>query len=390
MPTTLTVGRSAASDPAAAAAEAVRGALRGADHPIAALVLSTDQYDHDALARAVSAELGVLPWGGCCTAGVLAGGTLLRQGIGVGILSSWELLVGFGMGGPVSTGGRRAGRDAVATALAQLPPYRPDRHRALVLLPDALTGNAADVVRGAAEEAGSGITWAGGGAGDNLRFVRTAQYVRGAAHHDHVVAIAIDAPRRLGAGIRHGWRPYGPPTMVTRAEGAKALELDYEKAFDVYRRTVEQRGDRVTLEKFAAFAMTHPLGIPQADGEHVIRDPLAVAEDGGLVCVAEVPDGTLVRIMEGDRDALLSAAGLAATAAREATDGPLAGAFAFDCVSRSLLLKEDVGQEFAAFQRGLGEEVPLLGCLTFGEVGALGTGVPQFHNKTAVILAIPE
>src|SRR6185295_2355942 len=132
-----------------------------------------------------------------------------------------------------------------------------------------------------------------------------------------------DLPRPIGAGIRHGWRPYGPPTMVTKAAGAVALELEYESAFDVYSRQVTGKGDSVTKDSFAAFARTHPLGIPQADGEHVIRDPLAVDPGGGLRCVAEVPDGCLVRVMEGDPEALLSAALAAAEAARAATHGEL-------------------------------------------------------------------
>jgi hypothetical protein len=53
------------------------------------------------------------------------------------------------------------------------------------------------------------------------------------------------------------------------------------------------------------------------------------------------------------------------------------------------MLKGEITKEIYAFQRGLGPDVPLLGCLTFGEVGALGAGLPQFHNKTAVLLAIP-
>jgi hypothetical protein len=270
-----------------------------------------------------------------------------------------------------------------------LAPEVEGRHRAAILLPDALTGNAADVVRGAAEEAGTGITWAGGGAGDNLRFVRTAQYAFGRALHDHVVAVVIDSRRRLGVGIRHGWHPYGPPSLVTRALGASILELDYERAFDVYRRTAERRGDLVSPANFAQFAVSHPLGIPQADGEHVIRDPLSVGEDGSLRCVAEVPDGSLVRVMEGDEEALLRAAQAAASEARAATEGRLGGALVFDCVSRSLLLGEATRDELTALRKGIGSDVPLIGCLTFGEVAVLGAGVPQLHNKTVVVLGLP-
>src|SRR5262249_35736728 len=148
--------------------------------------------------------------------------------------------------------------------------------RTLLVLPDALTGNAAEVVRGAAHEAGAGMTWGGGGAGDNMRFVGTAQFAHGEAHSDRVVIVAIEADRAIASGIRHGWHPYGPTSQVTRAHGAVAVELDYEPAFDVYRRTALMRGDEVNSEGFARFAMMHPLGFPQANGEYVIRDPLAI------------------------------------------------------------------------------------------------------------------
>ena len=45
--------------------------------------------------------------------------------------------------------------------------------------------------------------------------------------------------------------------------------------------------------------------------------------------------------------------------------------------------------ELSAIQTGVGSSVPFLGCLTFGEVGAMGPGAPQYHNKTAVVLALP-
>jgi hypothetical protein len=385
----LHTGKSAALDAGAAVREAVREALRDAQQPEFALVLCTDQYDVGALVEAVNTGLGAIPWAGCCTAGVYTDAEVLLRGVVVGILSGGDVRIGVGLGGPVSQDARAAGATAVAQALATLGAPTASHCRALIVLPDALTGNAADVVRGAAHEAGAGMVWAGGGAGDNMRFVGTAQFAHGEAHSDHVVIVAIDAERPLAAGLRHGWHPYGPTTQVTRAQGATALELNYEPAFEVYRCTAASRGDVVSKEQFAGFAMTHPLGFPQANGQYVIRDPLAVDSNGGLRCVAEVPDGCLVRVMQGDRDGLLCAASLAAMAARDGVHGALGGALVFDCVSRYLILGDDMYHELSAIQSGLGADVPLLGCLTFGEVGAMGSGAAQYHNKTAVVLAFP-
>ncbi len=106
------------------------------------------------------------------------------------------------------------------------------------------------------------------------------------------------------------------------------------------------------------------------------------------MCSAEVPDGSLVRVMQGDRARLLDAAREAATRARDAVAGPLAGAVVFDCISRSVMLGESFDEELRTFTFQLDEAVPLVGCLSFGEIGALGRGGPQFHNKTAVVLAL--
>lgn len=388
----LHVASSAAVDSSTAAREAVERAFREARDPAFALVLSTDQYDADALATAVTNELRGIPWAGCSSAGVFTGSELLTQGLVVAIFAGRDARFGVGVGGPVSRDARASGRAAMAEALAELgTPSVPEcrRCRTVIVLPDGLTGNSAEVVRGAVQEAGAGISWAGGGAGDNLRYVRAAQFARGMAFRDHVVTIAVETTTPTALAARHGFRPYGPPRLVTRAAGASAIELDYERAFDVYRSAAEARGDHVDESGFAEFAMTHPLGIPQANGTHVIRDPLTVEADGSLRCVAEVPDGCLVRVMHADAAELISAARLASTDARCGLERNPAGALVFDCVSRAKLLGSDIRTELSAIQQGLGPGVPMVGCLTFGEIGAQSGAAPQFLNKTAVVVAVP-
>lgn len=392
MATSLTVGKSSAVDAEAAAREAVSIALVKAKAPDFAFVFTTDEYDPDAIASALEATLGRVPWAGCSAAGVFALGEWLPQGIVVGVLSAppGEVSVGVGCSGLLDYDPRAAGREAVVEATAKMAPRDPSRTRSIVLLPDGRASVAAEVLRGAAREAGVDTLWAGGGSGHNTRPMRSVQFAHGKAHSRHVVAIAIDTPHAPGIGICHGWVAFGPPFMVTQSKGDTIFELDYQPAFDVYQACARRQGDNVTPETFATFAITHPLGIPQADGNHVIRDPLEIIPGGGIRCVGEVPDGALVRMMIGDTDALLDAAFDAARNARETAAGPVAGAIAFDCVSRSVALGPRTKNELEQFQSGLGESVPMIGCLTFGEIGTLTRGLPQFHNKTAVILAFTE
>ncbi|AKF08914.1 FIST signal transduction protein [Sandaracinus amylolyticus] len=386
----LHIAMSAATDVDRAAREAVREARSQASSPAFALAFCTDAYDADALASAVTRELVEVPWAGCCSAGVFAGTKLVRQGVVVGVLEGDDVSFAVGVGGPISADPRAAGIAAVHDALAAARRGNGRAHRSFLLFPDALTGNAAEVIRGAVQQSGAGAAWAGGGAGDNLRFVRTAQFARGRAWHDSVVAVVIESAEPIAVGSRHGWKPYGPPTTVTSARGVTVVELEYQSAFEIYRRTAAENGDEVDEQRFAAFAMTHPLGIPQADGDHVIRDPLEVRPDGSLRCVGEVPEGAMVRVMHGDRHDLLAAAHEAATAARGPGRTP-AGALVFDCVSRALILGSAMERELEAIQEGIGRGIPMMGCLTLGEVGALGaTTTPQFQNKTAVVMALPR
>ena len=308
----------------------------------------------------------------------------------MGVIDSPEARAGVGVGEAVGEGERAAGAAAVAAALADMPLTPADRSRMMLVFPDTTRGNAAEVVRGAVAEGGAGVAWAGGGSGDNLGRSRAAQLADGNVCRDCVVVVAVDLPSRVGSGVQHGWQPYGPPAMVTRASGVVAEELEYRGAFDVYRDAAVDRGMSVDEDSFPAFAMMHPLGIPQAGQEYLIRDPVSIEPGGGLRCVGEVPDGALVRFMRAEHDAVVEAAGRAATLAREGLRGDLAGALVFDCVSRFLILGEAFGEELAAYRRSLGQDVPLIGCLTYGEVGAFGDRVPQFHNKTSVVVAVPR
>ncbi|MGI5862761.1 MAG: FIST signal transduction protein [Myxococcales bacterium] len=390
MSTQLHIGKSAQPAARAAAAEAASAALRGVAEPALAIALSAPGYQGPELAAALSHELGSIPWVGCSAPAVFAGSALMREGLVLGVISSGEAYVGVGVAGPVSRNPVHASAAAVARALDQMPARRPGRSRALLLFVDAAGGNGAEVVRGAVREGGAGVIWAGGGAGSgDLGSAPSALYARGVTYTDSAVAAALDLPGPIGVGMRHGWRPYGPPLMVTRSRGPITCELEYEPAFEIYRRIAGDQGDTVSLESFATFAMTHPLGIPQADGEHVIRDPLSVEPDGALRCVTEVPDGSLVRLMQGTPKALLLAAREAAYLARQKTGMSMGGALVFDCVSRYLMLGEAFGEEIESFVTALGPSTPMMGCLSFGEIGALGSGVPQFHNKTAVVLALP-
>lgn len=259
---------------------------------------------------------------------------------------------------------------------------RPDRPpaSAMIMWFDA-TCDAGPVLDMLFDELGATPPWIGGGAG-GLDFVaRPVIFTpRGLLAGVAVVAALSDS---LHVGVAHGWQPIGTSLRVTESRGNDVLGLDWRPAFEVYRETVESRsGRRFADETFFDLASRYPLMLERIDSEGFVRDPLEALTCGGLRCAGDIPAHATVRIATGDFGNMLEAATTAR--ARATADGIEAGAIALiiDCISRALVLKDRLGEEFA---RLVVEGLPQLGALTIGEIASCNRRYLQLHNKTVVI-----
>lgn len=193
---------------------------------------------------------------------------------------------------------------------------------------------------------------------------------------------------RSGIGVAHGWKPVAGPLKVTEADRHTVISLNWRPAFEAYREVVEKlSGEAFYDNEFFELAKGFPFGIVKMAKEMVVRDPLEV--DGNkIVCVGEIPVNSLVYILEGNKDSLISGVNDACRSALESyrqaaggrTEKPLTTIF-MDCVSRVLFLQSDFTLELEAAQMGH----PLLGALTLGEIANTGKSYLEFYNKTSVI-----
>ena len=104
--------------------------------------------------------------------------------------------------------------------------------------------------------------------------------------------------------------------------------------------------------------------------------------------MAEVPQGALAFLTEGNLDSVLEAASHSCRSAIEALGGaPAAGVLLFDCVARRSLLEAERMQEEAELIRRCSGGAPMGGFYTYGEIGRT-KGAGGFHNQTLVTLAI--
>ena len=380
------VGESRATDATAAGREAATAATTGDDARLV-VVFASETYDLPALLSAIRAVCGAdVPLVGCSTAGEISGGGPGDAGVVVTCFGG----PGFSISTSLATSASSDLRGAGAAAAACLADVTASEHRVLLLLTDGLAGDQQEIVRGAHSVAGGGVPLVGGCAGDDLRMARTLQFFGNEIVTDAVVAAAVASDGPLGIGVRHGWRPVGETMLVTSSSGNRVFELDDQPALDMYFQRLGVPDDaRVDAAAFTRFALTHPLGLNARGSEHHVRfigD--ANFEDRSLGCIAAVPQGSLVRIMEGDAESVLDATDAACADALAPLGGtaPL-GLLAFDCIARRGVLGDDGIRTEVERISQTGHGAPVAGFYTYGEI-ARTRGTSGFHNQTLVVLAV--
>jgi hypothetical protein len=380
----LGVGFAQGTEPGVGARAAGEALVRGDAKLL--LVFCSQSHDLGVLLREIRAQAGEVPLIGCTTAGEIVTGGPSDASVVVTALGG----DGFAVQTAVATEASRNLREAGALVARCLPGRDDFPHKVLLLLSDGLAGDQQEIVRGAHGVLGAAVPLVGGCAGDDLKMTKTFQLYGDRVLTGSVVAAGIASTAPLGIGLRHGWRKAGEPMLVTTSAGNRVHTLDDRPALDVYLERLgagePADGDQ---EWLARLALTHPLGLSRPGGEEQVRFIAGGnLTERWLSCIAEVPQGALVWIMEGDAQSVLEATDAACGDSLAALGGrrPL-GMIAFDCIARRGVLgdqgiRAEIGR-LAAIAAG----APIAGFYTYGEI-ARTRGLRGFHNQTLVVLSV--
>lgn len=222
----------------------------------------------------------------------------------------------------------------------------------------------------------------GGGAG-SLDMTQKPCIISNAGLLDDAAIIAVlDLPSGIGA--RHGWVKLAGPYHVTESEKNVIHSLNWRPAAAVYNAVVSSvAGETPHPDRFYEVSRNFPFGLQRYGIERIVRDPFLV-DGNSLICVGDVPQGSLVDILTGSHESLLVAAdeALMIAESRLAAHGHTATLFLVDCVSRMLFLEGQFASELALMTI---PGVEMIGALTLGEIAGTGHDYPVFYNKTAVV-----
>lgn len=265
--------------------------------------------------------------------------------------------------------------------------HSPD-NMTIITLVDGLMQNISSIIHSIHNKLGEKGVFFGGGAGSLSLKQAPCLFTQEGFIQDAIILCFVDAEGSIS--VRHGWDQVAGPFVATKAEGNIIHELNWQKAFDVYHQFVsEDQNKNFEAHNFFESSKSYPFGIYRENEEDIVRDPISVTDQGGLVCVGEVPENALLHILKGDPTNLIGAAQKAAEEVHR-KNKDYKQVFLVDCISRVIFLEEDFSKELEAAQQGLKltDKSALEGILSLGEVASLGDGSLIFYNKTILITTL--
>lgn len=254
----------------------------------------------------------------------------------------------------------------------------------LFMMFDGMVPNIASILDGLYLELANRVEYAGVNAGSESFQPIPCLFDESQLVGDGVLALLL--PGNMTPVLAHGFQAPEHTMSATSTEGNRIAMIDWRPAFDVYQEIIKaQYGIDLTRENFYEYAVHFPVGILRANGDVVVRIPVALADDGSLLCVGEIPENSMLILLRAPEAGAHGCITHLADSL-QAIHGELSGAhlLAFYCAGRRMHLGPEAEAELLELRTatGVGE---MAGALSLGEIGStVRWGYPMFHNATLV------
>lgn len=256
----------------------------------------------------------------------------------------------------------------------------------LITYVDGLTSRISSYLDALYYKFGLQVNYLGGGAGSLSLEQQPAVFTNNGIFQDAAVYCITETKSHIG--VKHGWTKVEGPFIATKTEGNIIHELNWQNPFDIYKEIVEQHsGKTFNNDNFFEIAKGYPFGIVKQNAESIVRDPLMINENGSMICVGEIEENSMLNILSGNNNSLISAASEAVDESSSKAD-KATKAIVIDCISRVLFLDDKFQLEMNTIKDQLNNkygEISFSGALTLGEISSYGKGMLEFYNKTIVI-----
>lgn len=380
------VGQAQALNGHEAGLQATHQALKniGMETPVLAIVISSRYYDAKEIANSVSSLLGDTPTIGFSSASVLTNKGQTKNAVGVALISSNDLKVSEHW----LSGYAQSGRDTATHLLELATNKETKRQKNILFFADGFNGDAEQMCQTIGEMP---LSIVGGLSSGNPHTGKTSQLAGTQAGSGSLAAAMLEGDLKIGIGSDHGWHPVGSQFRVTRSRGFWIRTLDGRPASEAYSNLFGYPANEWGFPPLNYLVRLYPLGIDQGE-DLLVRSPLRVEADGSFRMNAPVRDGLDAYLLTGSPATCTDAAQRAAQKARLALNGakPVFAMILAD-ISWQMIFKARPGAEVEAVQAVLGDDVPLIGGYTLGQVTPGKEGSPpDFLNQHITVVVFGE
>jgi hypothetical protein len=381
------VGQAQALDAREAGLQAAHQALNrlGTVTPTLGIVIAPHRFDPQSVASGVTSLLSNIP-----LIGFSSSAGLTKTG-----LHAHSVIVAFIGGDEIQAEAHwfpaySQASSETAVRILQLIGYEQRHAESLLVFADGLNGNAEDFCNGLP----ANIPLVGGLSSGNPQSQDSYQLAGSQSGNGGMAAAFLRGNITIGVGHGHGWHPVGSHFRVTRSRGFWVRTLDGRPASETYSQMFGQPAREWTFPPLNYMTRIYPFGFEQQDTDQLlIRAPVRVEADGSFRMNAIMRDGSDAYLLIGSPADCDTAAKQAAQEALNAL-GESKPVFVLVLVDAAwqILLQARPASEIKAVQEIIGDDVPIAGGYTLGQlVPAQGNDPhPKFLNQHIVVIAFAE
>jgi hypothetical protein len=353
--------------------------LKQGNQPTLAIVFCSPNHNLDALSRLFDTyDIDVL---GCTSAGEIRDEEIAEDSISCMLMDvskkSYRLFMAPNTEGVVQMGQRiRLQADAAF------------KNPAMIVCSAGVFNDGEKIVEGLKTK--REIPIFGGLAGDNFQMKETLIFTRMSQSNNGIAAIAFDNDKiELTGSAISGWESLGGTHTVTKAQDNVIYTINQEPALDFFIRFFgEEDGVDLTGQSISNISAQYPFQMMRGEGYSVLRCPL-VSDDA----TRSLTMGSGMK--EGDKFRFSISPGVEVVhkTIEEFKKSPLAqneadALIMFSCIGRRAALGPFLDDEVSGLYNIW--KKPMIGFLTYGEIGNLKNGVCEFHNETCSLVLIKE
>jgi len=353
------------------------------------ILLCSIEFDLAEVIKGVRLELDI-PLIGATTYSEATSDGYFEDAVTLMVLSSDALQIGLGVGENLGENPQAACREAWEQAVNQIN----CAPKLAVVFPDAgLNFKGEEVIRALQGLNADRIPVVGGCPGDGGRFQKTFQVLNDQIYTDSVPLLLLGGEIDACVTSVTGWRPMGHHATITEADGNRLLKVDNRPTIEFLQRYIPNMDDPDIAGAYPIALMEET--VHHKDRHHyVIRSPFFTDDAGAVVYGGMVPEGSTIQMGHSTREMIYQSIddATARLKLRLGKRAPACVLFA-SCGARKLMLGIHVEKEINGIKQGLGEDLPIQGFYSYGEIGAYDSADQtlndiRYHNNTLSMCAI--